>query len=376
MVLRILGIVIFAMGLYSFMLTVSNVLTLRKLKPRTLLTDGPLVTICIPARNEESNIGRCLESMTKQNYRNIEILALDDSSEDRTAEIIKQYEQKDPRVHYIKGLPLPSGWKGKLYGMHQMLQRSNGEFLLFTDADTIHTPDSVAFGLTLLENRKADYLSGYPTEDIPGYWTELTVSAMVFSTSLMVPLLIQQKLQLSFFALSIGQYLFMRKEALLACGGFEPIKNQIADDVSLTRQMVKHHKKTLFADLKHVLTCQMYTDFGDAIRGLSRSLLGVIPRSLIPLIVVAVSILIPCALALPISAVMMLTMGFQAEAILMLAGGALLWAGWFIGCRFHGFSLKAAISQPITFLIIIYLYWRGVFMRKANKRVIWKGREV
>ncbi|MHB1253047.1 MAG: glycosyltransferase family 2 protein, partial [Candidatus Humimicrobiaceae bacterium] len=109
--------------------------------PESILKSPPLVSVLIPARNEEKNIRRILNSMIKQDYPNLEILVLDDGSTDETSQIVEKFAEKDSRVRLIKGGPLPKGWKGKCYACHQLSKVAKGEYFVFTDADTLHCPN-------------------------------------------------------------------------------------------------------------------------------------------------------------------------------------------------------------------------------------------
>jgi len=118
--------------------------------PLILKKKKPLISILIPARNEEKNIKDCLISLAKQNYSNIEILVLDDDSSDDTASIIKNISKKFKNIRLIKGKPLKDGWTGKNYACHQLYRKSKGEYLFFTDADTVHRDDSVESAISLI----------------------------------------------------------------------------------------------------------------------------------------------------------------------------------------------------------------------------------
>src|SRR5579862_1733198 len=118
--------------------------------------DGPLVSVLIPARNEERSIGRCVESLARQDYPNLEILVLDDQSEDATAAIVEQLAQRYPIVRLLHGQPLPANWHGKAYACAQLAQASRGDWLLFVDADTFHAPDTVSTTLRYAIDHQAD----------------------------------------------------------------------------------------------------------------------------------------------------------------------------------------------------------------------------
>ena len=94
-----------------------------------------LVSVLIPVRNEELNIGNLLSDLQKQDYPNIEIIVFDDQSTDNTSEIVKQFMESDNRIKLIRSMELPSGWLGKNYACHEMSKHAKGNYLLFLDAD-------------------------------------------------------------------------------------------------------------------------------------------------------------------------------------------------------------------------------------------------
>ena len=133
---------VIAAGLLIFVFNL--VLNLRSLKRP--LTNGtidepaPLISVLIPARDEEANIGNCLECLKKQDYPNFEILVLDDDSSDNTAHIVQQMAAADSRIRLLRGEPRDEGWAGKPFACHQLAKVAGGSWLLFIDADTTHAP--------------------------------------------------------------------------------------------------------------------------------------------------------------------------------------------------------------------------------------------
>ena len=106
--------------------------------------DAPLISICIPARNEESNIRRCVESALAQDYPNLEVIVLDDRSTDSTLTQLKEIASRDSRLLPISGSDLPEGWAGKPYALFQASAVARGEWLCFVDADTFLAPQAIS----------------------------------------------------------------------------------------------------------------------------------------------------------------------------------------------------------------------------------------
>ncbi|MCJ7655153.1 MAG: glycosyltransferase family 2 protein, partial [Dehalococcoidia bacterium] len=125
---------------------------------------APLVSVLIPARNEEENIETCLKSLQKQDYPNFEILVLDDNSKDRTAELVERMAAEDDRIKLIKGESLPDGWAGKPFACYQLAEKAKGSWLLFVDADTTHAPHMLRSTLVLAIELNSSMLSGFPRQ--------------------------------------------------------------------------------------------------------------------------------------------------------------------------------------------------------------------
>ena len=106
--------------------------------------ESPLISVCVPARNEERNIQRCVEALLAQTYPNFEIIVLDDRSTDSTPEILSGLSASDSRISVINGSELPPGWAGKPHALTQAAAVARGEWLCFVDADTFVTPDALA----------------------------------------------------------------------------------------------------------------------------------------------------------------------------------------------------------------------------------------
>jgi len=96
----------------------------------------PRVSVILPARNEENFISRCLETLSAQDYKDFEIIAIDDSSEDKTGEIIEKFAKQDSKIVHVSAREKPENWMGKNWACMEGFKKVTGSLLLFTDADT------------------------------------------------------------------------------------------------------------------------------------------------------------------------------------------------------------------------------------------------
>ena len=119
--LRVAG---YSAAIYFLAVTIFNVLYLRRTRRTAPVIAGPLVSVILPARNEERNIGDCIDHLLNQTYKQLEIIVVNDNSEDATGDIARELARKDHRVTVIDGRPLPTGWNGKQFACDQAVARA------------------------------------------------------------------------------------------------------------------------------------------------------------------------------------------------------------------------------------------------------------
>jgi len=238
--------------------------------PESILKSPPLISVLIPARNEEGNIKRILNSIVKQDYLNLEILVLDDNSTDATGQIIQEFAQKDSRVRLIKGALLPKGWKGKCFACHQLSKLAKGEYFVFTDADTLHFPNSISGSLAALVKNKLDVTSIYPRQIAVTFSERMTIRFIHFAILSFMPLILVKHTKGPFFSTAIGQFFLFKRQAYEKIGGFESVKDEILEDINISKQVKRYGFKIMVYDGSDSIFCRMYTNLSDVIKGFSR----------------------------------------------------------------------------------------------------------
>lgn len=203
----------------------------------------PKVSIIVPARNEEGGIFNCLQSLLSQDYGNYEVIAVDDSSTDKTLSIISKISEKNHRLIPVKAPPMPEGWIGKNWACFQGYQKSSGEFLLFTDADTIHKKDSLASAVNTMIHDKIDALSLVPKLICYDIITKCTLPVLsVFLHSRYSPLRVNNpKNKIGYF---FGSFYIISKENYEKIGTHEKVRQELVEDGALGRR-VKEQKMKL-----------------------------------------------------------------------------------------------------------------------------------
>src|SRR3989304_5012529 len=125
--------IIIGAGLALFLVNLAiNLKSLKNPDGRRRIPDpAPLVSVMVPARDEEDNIRACLESLQKQDYPNYEVLVLDDNSTDNTAAVVRGIAAGDSRIRLLTGEPLPGDWAGKPFACYQLAREARGGWLPF-----------------------------------------------------------------------------------------------------------------------------------------------------------------------------------------------------------------------------------------------------
>ncbi|HYF48020.1 MAG TPA: glycosyltransferase, partial [Planctomycetota bacterium] len=208
--------------------------------------DWPKVVVIVPARNEAESLPKTLPALLKQEYiGKIHVIVVDDRSTDNTADVAAKLAfsmNKGDRFTVIRGKPLPEGWMGKVWAMHQGAQAAlqmKCDYVLLTDADILHAPTSL---WRLVSQSRSEHLAlnsrmaRLRCQDEPEKWL---IPPFVFFFNLLYPMRRinnpQDKL-----AGAAGGCVLLSRDALQRIGPFECIKSEVIDDVNLARQVKKH----------------------------------------------------------------------------------------------------------------------------------------
>ena len=271
-------------------------------RPRRTSTgpaEPPLVSILVPARNEESRLPRCLDSLLAQTYPNFEILVLDDNSTDGTSRVALEREfatTAGATRRLLSGAPLPPGWTGKGWACHQLASVARGEYLLFTDADTEHAPDCLATSLTHAIEERADLLAAWPRQ-VTVTWSERLVIPLIgllilgFMPHVFIwlpqrfPALAKRIPRQWLWGLggANGQFLLFRRGAYDLIGGHESVRDHLVEDVALARritQRIRDGMRLINCDGSYIVSCRMYENFAGVWEGFTKNLRAVFDERL------------------------------------------------------------------------------------------------
>ena len=250
--LIILFIVIIVAWIFLFTISIRSYLhTPLIIRKRPHLTKQhsnnlPLVSVIVPARNEQDNIQRCLLSLLAQNYPSFEVIVVNDSSTDYTPEIVRKIKisrikQKEgdksldtDRLKIITVTEKPEKWTGKTWASEQGYSHSTGNILLFTDADTYYMrKDTIYEAVSYMQDQALDVLTGIGFIELRDFWSKVTMPLWNLFSILLGSNTGAMNDPKSKIAYLVGSFFLIRRQVLEEIGTFRSVKNAIQEDAEL-----------------------------------------------------------------------------------------------------------------------------------------------
>jgi len=328
--------------------------------------DGVSVSIVVPARNEEACLALCLESLVAQKGIAFEAIVVDDASTDQTAEIARSFAG----VRELSAPPLREGWTGKNNAMAAGAKIARGKWLLFTDADTVHKPGSLARAVAEAEEHGAALLSYSPEQEVRSFW-EKAVMPVIFAelASTYPPGKVSDPA--SPVAAANGQYLLISRDTYHAVGGHTKIAGDLLEDVAMARLVKSSGRKILFRYGGDAVRTRMYRNWAQMKEGWTKNLALLFrkPAVLAMFRGVEFVLLFGCVAVLGIAALMA---WFEA-AVLNAAVALVTAASFWLRIRRSHFPLRLNLLAPVGLAIFTYLLLRSARLHHG-KGVSWKGR--
>jgi glycosyltransferase involved in cell wall biosynthesis len=325
------------------------------------------VDVIIPARNEEDCLGRCLESLVAQQGISFEITVVDDGSTDRTRAIAESLLG----VRVLAAADLRPGIMGKCNALITGAAHSKAKWLLFTDADTVHYPGSLAAAVREAEERKVDLLSYSPEQEAKTWW-ELAVMPVIFAELVRIypPNRVNNPTDSTVAA--NGQYILVRREVYDALGGHGSVASNILEDVELARIFKASDHKIWFRHGAGIVRTRMYRSFRAMWDGWTKNLALLFPRTLslaalrsFEFLGVAISLL---------AGLLMFALGDYRDAFFPLAFAALAYLSFISRVQQAHFPWRANLMAFMGLPIFVLLLVRSHLHSNVRGELTWKGR--
>jgi chlorobactene glucosyltransferase len=351
-----------------------NYFTVRRLDQYPPAKEYPFVSVLIPARNEALNIAACVASLLAQDYPDFEVIVLNDDSTDDTSQILAKLARINARLKVLKGAPLPDGWLGKHWACHQLDQEASGELILFTDADTCHSPDMLRASVSALQAEHADLVTAFPREDVVTWGERLLVPVIGWGIFTFIPVKLVQKLHWSALSITIGQFMLFRRPAYDAVGGYAAVKSEVVDDIWLGRRIISSGGEWRLLNATRQVSCRMYHGFWEAVSGFSKSLFAVFDYRILPYLLGWT--LVGVVFLEPVIALVSRWLGYPLTsmpadyAALSVVLSIML---WMVAYRRFQFPAYLVFYYPLILALFIVVAVRS-FFQTATGTATWKDR--
>ncbi|BDI32859.1 glycosyl hydrolase [Capsulimonas corticalis] len=346
-------------------------------KPRALVgvadSDLPMVSVLVPARNEETTIEACVRSLLAMNYPNFEVIVLDDRSTDSTYEILCRLRDQDHRLHVLVGAEMPEGWYGKPHACWQLANAANGEYLLMTDADCTFAPDALLLALGARQEHQADVVSMTPDLQCQGFWEQMIIPLQYFIVFAFLPGPLIRITPFPWFAAANGAFIFLRRDTYFEVDGHRAVRRQLAEDIKFSQHVKRRGKTLWYGDGSRTYAVRMYHGLAEIWAGFSKNIFPAFSRDL-PLLATVLAYLF-CALVLPAPLAVWGWTHHKPWAAAALAA-YLLTAGvrLALSARFLSAPAWAAPLLPLGWLCVIGIALNSIRQSYSKTGNLWKGR--
>ena len=339
----------------------------------------PRVTVLIPARNEAEGIGRTVRSLLAQDYPGpFSIILVDDHSTDGTAGIAEGAADGDSRLSILRGQPLPKRWTGKLWALHQGLQKAletgDAEFLLLSDGDIEHDAANLRRLVALAQNERRDLVSLMVRLRCKSFWERLLIPPFIFFFQKIYPFSwVNDPRRRE--AAAAGGCVLVRAATLQAAGGIAAIRDQLIDDCALASRIQQHGGVIWLGLSTKTRSLRTSPRLRDIWRMVTRTAFAQLDRSAAKLALTMVGMLVLYAAPL-----LALVHGVATQDGALVILGALAWAlmaaSFIPTVRLYRLPMAWSLLLPVAAFLYVLMTLDSARLHWLGRGSLWKGRHI
>jgi Glycosyl transferase family 2 len=327
---------------------------------------GRPVTVVVPARDEEDQIGGCLAALLDQRgVPDLRIVVVDDGSSDGTADVVSAVT--DPRVRLLRAAAPPPGWLGKPHACATGAAAAADGVLVFVDADVRLFPDAVAGAVAVLDERRLDLVSPWPRPVAHGLAERLVQPLAPWLWATTLPLRLAERSGRPSLAAANGQFLVLTARGYQRAGGHAAVRGAVLEDIALLRAVKRAGGRGVPIDGSRLAACRMYDGWPALRDGYAKSLWAAVGGN-------------PVASA---SAAVGLTAVWVVPALAALRGSRAGLVGWLAGAAGRAVVAAAtgsrvwpdALAHPVSVLVFDVLMVRSVAGHRRGT-LTWRDRRL
>jgi len=340
--------------------------------------ESPLVSVIVPARNEEHNIERCVRSVLTSSYPSFEVIVVDDQSTDGTGAVLGRLAAADPRVKVVHGKDRPDDWFGKPWACWQGFEQATGAVLLFTDADTVHSPELIPRAVAALLQSGVDLVTILPRQEMISFWERVVQPFFFLILGLRFGSLARiNRNRNPRHGIANGQFIMVTRASYVSVDGHRAVKGTVIEDLMLAVVYLEAGKYHLAVNAEQEMATRMYTTLPAMVEGWSKNFfMGAFETVQSKPLTYAACVgafLLPGYFLVPLALVIA---GAVQQRAAWLAFGILGYAG---ASALIGLLLRAAkapswygVFHPLGAVITARIISRSIV--RGTGRIEWKGR--
>ena len=342
-------------------------------------TEAPKVSVILPARNEENFITKCLETLCAQNYKNFEIIAIDDSSEDKTGEIIQSFAKNDSKVIHVSARTKPKNWMGKNWACMEGFKKATGNLLLFTDADTKFEKNVITLAVSHLQSEQLDALTVIPRLRCIDRITKITLPMLsTFLHSRYSALNVNNpKKKVGYF---FGSFFIIKKQVYEEIGTHEKVKQEIVEDGALGKITKESGYALKMVRGEHLIEALYSRSSKEMWNGLKRLMVPLYHQNASWAIGVFFAVLFILFIPIPFLAYSIIAFDSSLSFTTLLVASVISTITVFLASAMEAkmglnLSLVNTIFAPLGSIIVVLGFLAGILQANKSTAVSWRGRK-
>ena len=342
-------------------------------------TATPKVSVILPARNEEGFIGRCLESLRTQDYNDFEIIAIDDSSEDKTGEIIEELAKKDSKIIHVTANEKPQNWMGKNWACMEGFKKATGDIMLFTDADTKFEKNVMSLAVSHLQSDDLDALTVIPRLRCIDKITKITLPMLsTFLHSRYSALNVNNpKKKVGYF---FGSFFVIKRRVYEEIGTHEKVKQEIIEDGALGKITKESGYALKMVRGEHLIEALYSRSSKEMWNGLKRLMVPLYHQNSASAVGVFFAVLFILFMPIPLLAYSVIafepSLSFSTLLISAIISTITIFSASIMETRMGlNLSIVNSIFAPIGSIIVVLGFLSGILHANKSTAVSWRGRK-
>lgn len=343
--------------------------------------DAPLVLALVPARDEEANIGACVEALLAQRYPALRVLVVDDHSRDRTAAVVGALAERDPRLTLLAAPDLPPGWLGKPHALHAGVQHAlaagaDPAYLLFVDADLRLRPPALARMIAAAQHSGAGLLTMIPRLITESLWeraVQPVVATLLFG--FLDPVAVNDPRRSA--AAALGPCMLFSRACYDAVGGHHAVRGEVVEDLRLAQAVKRAQQRLLLVHGADLADLRMYDSLGAIVRGWRKNFFVVLQRAL-PLAPLCALLCAWAFAGVPLGALglALYALGFASGKVALCAAGAAFADLLARLALRQGYRVTARGSRALGGVMVAWILCSSAFRAATGRAVTWRGRSL